>query len=305
MHACTLLERRMRGAGLEITAQNSPVAKWHAEWVDSGVCAVQGTHVQQNVLGDAPLIVTVTAAMAAGRAPPRPDWAPPHSLPQHTLTVYLNGIARGPGAVWSAVGVHGGDGTYDEHAQLRFEAAAPATDNEPGAVALEALRNAQRLAQASAPVAPIHVRAPPWMASLLSGIDGGHSLGPILREWNAARATRPGWLTQAAPHDNLPWADRAFAIAGLSDPGKAWGDPGPAYATVPRAVPPSTTVCCVCYEDYEDVLPAAGVIAPTAAGLFACRHAVCRECDMRVQQSAITTCPMCRAGRVHWILRRP
>ena len=156
-------------------------------------------------------------------------------------------------------------------------------------------------------MAPIDVRAPPWMASLLSGIDGGQSLGPILREWNAARATRPGWLTQAAPHDNLPWADRAYTIAGLSDPGKAWGHPGPAFAAVPRANPPSTTVCCVCYEDYEDVLPAAGVLAPTYGrrARFACRHAVCRECDMRVQQSANTTCPMCRAGRVHWILHRP
>ena len=190
------------------------------------------------MLGDTPLIVTVTAAAAAGRAPPRPDWAPPHNLPQHTLTVYLSGTTRGPGAVWSAVGVHGGDGTYDEHAQLRFEAAAPATDHEPGAVALEALRNAQRLAQASAPVAPIHVRAPPWMASLLSGVDGGQSLGPILREWDAARATRPGWLTQAAPHDNLPWAETDRHRRPASDPGKRRvGAPGPGFRGSPSREP--------------------------------------------------------------------
>ena len=303
--ACKLLERRMRGAGLDIPA-NSPTAKWHAAWTDSGICTVlHSGRVQQHVLGDAPLMVTVTAATAAGRDPPRPDWAPPVNLPQHTVTVYLNGRARraqGSSSVWSAVGVVGGDGIHDEAAHLAFEAGAPTEATGLASIAQEALHNAQRLTQVGA---AIHVRAPPWMATILAGLDGGASYGPIAREWETTRATRAGWLTRAAPYDNLPWADRALTIAELCAPGKAWGAAGPAYAMGPWASPPVSTVCAICIDDYDDVLPATGMLAPTAAGHFACTHALCRACDLRVQRSQNTKCPMCRAPRLHWVPARP
>ena len=92
--------------------------------------------------------------------------------------------------------------------------------------------------------------------------------GPIAREWETTRATRAGWLTRAAPYDNLPWADRALTIAELCAPGKAWGAAGPAYAMGPWASPPVSTVCAICIDDYDDVLPATGMLAPTAARAF-------------------------------------
>ena len=136
------------------------------------------------------------------------------------------------------------------------------------------------------------------MATILAGLGGGASYGPIAREWETTRATRAGWLTRAAPYDNL-------TIAELCAPGKAWGAAGPAYAMGPWASPPVSTVCAICIDDYDDVLPATGVIAPTAAGHFACPHALCRECDLRVQRSQNTKCPMCRAPRLHCVPARP
>ena len=139
------------------------------------------------------------------------------------------------------------------------------------------------------------------MVNTLAGIDGSMAYDAIRRVWETTRQTRDCWLSTATVHTDLPWADRADSLAHLCLGGKTWGDTDPAQAALPRADLPAHDMCCVCLEDYDDPLPAAAGITPTAEGLFACRHVVCRECAHAIQNAQNPKCPLCRQPRLRWV----
>ena len=119
-----------------------------------------------------------------------------------------------------------------------------------------------------------------------------------MSKWTDIREIRDAWLTTADARDDLPWADRADTLARMCSEGRRWGNVAPDAAHLPDAEPPSETTCCICYEDFVDPIPAAGVVTPTAMGLFACNHApMCRTCDISVQGMPNSRCPLCRQPR--------
>ena len=68
--------------------------------------------------------------------------------------------------------------------------------------------------------------------------------------------------------------------APLCLPDKSWGAVGADLAANPIATIPDPDVCSVCYEDFDEMLPAAQGTTPTAAGRFDCPHSLCRACDL-------------------------
>ena len=207
------------------------------------------------------------------------------------------------------VAVTGGDGTFDETATLQYEAAAPAEDADRQKVSRDVMREIARL-HLRAPVGtPLHVRTPAPMVDTLAGLDGALTYGAIRRSWVTVRAHGEAWLSAATPHAGLPWADRATTLAAMCTEKKRWGDTGPSHAHLPLAAAPDPDTCCICFEDFADMLPAPEINAhsrhPTAPGAFTCSHVLCRACDRTLQASANPRCPMCRQPRAHWISLRP
>ena len=314
-----MLEKLMRGAGLDMPPVG-PVRRWQMAWIDTGICSelADPTRLRQHVMvegTDEHRLAVVTGFARLVKAP-RPDWAPPASQPAGTLQIYvgidvgarLNGERR---CAWGIVGVANGDGLYDDpydDAPLRrpqpaFEAGAAGV---PGSELLETIARELDRLLASRPPAPVSVRVPPAFAALFAGLSYLPSYPQIRRYLSRARSRAPLWLSTAAPHAGFPWADRAAAIATLCLPDMVFGDVNPSLAQRTRATPPAVEECCVCYEDFSDALPSAAMDSPALAGRFACRHALCRACDLSMQHRGGTVrCPLCRQPRRFWLQLRP
>ena len=224
-------------------------------WVDTGICSEANGRLQQRLLDNHPTIALVSPRTAVLRSPPRPDWAPPRHLPPQTVTAYV-GMATGRDCTtWSVVAVTGGDGTFDETATLQYEAAAPAEDADRQKVSRDVMREIARL-HLRAPVGtPLHVRTPAPMVDTIAGLDGAPTYGAIRHSWMTVRAHGEAWLSAATPHTGLPWADRATTLAAMCTEKKRWGDTGPSHAHLPLAAAPDPDTCCICFEDFVDMLP--------------------------------------------------
>ena len=143
--------------------------------------------------------------------------------------------------------------------------------------------------------APHHTRHGCWrVCARAQPLSIGHV-------WSNLRVTREAWLSTADAYDDLPWADRAAAIAALCLPGKRWGNVAQLHAALPPAEAPDIDECSVCYDQFEDTLPRPGGCVPAATGMFACSHVLCRTCDRAVQQLQNPRCPLCRQPRVRWL----
>ena len=138
-------------------------------------------------------------------------------------------------------------------------------------------------------------------ASELAGLGATHEYGPIRGIWARLRAQGHAWLTAAAAHEGIAWADRALSVARLCLPDKTWGAVGADLAANPTATIPDPDACSVCYEDFDEMLPAAQGTTPTAAGRFACPHSLCRACDLAIQNGPNPRCPICRQPRTAWL----
>ena len=227
-----LLERRMRGAGLQVR-QPGPAARWRTLWTPTICTADHLNRVQQRVLGPTPML-GVTEGRSHWRRDPRPDLAPPLRPPARTLQVYLgSAVSPGGNAAWSLVVVSGGDGFADLTATHILEAAGPLetdrqTDRWNGAhdptaeaatlaAAIEALAT---LDHGPHSTAPLTLRAPIPHALAVGGM-GEPATDELYRRfriaWRASAAARNGglWLGGARPMSDQPWVDRAHALAQL------------------------------------------------------------------------------------------
>ena len=148
------------------------------------------------------------------------------------------------------------------------------------------------------------VHAPPTLAATIAGHTLCDGYQQIRRWW--VDAARPAllYLAGGSPYQGMPWADRAHAIAKSCLPDRSWGGNNP-QGNVRPVTPPAPVDCCVCFEDLDDPLPTASWTSQAIRGMFDCRHALCRACDLRTQRSANTRCPMCRQPRRAWIQMRP
>ena len=316
-----LIERRMRGAGLDMPPIG-PVRRWQMVWVDTGVCSESAdpTRLIQHVMpeGTDPRRLAVVTGFARLLKAPRPDWAPPPRPPPATLQIYLGYtrvFSRGARlCAWAIVGVDGGDGLYDDPCapalppgpHVAFEAGAAHEVGAPFAVLLVTVAQELDRLLSARPPTPVSIRAPPELAAALAGLTSTPAYPQVRRCLDRARARAPLWLSGAAAHSGLPWADRAAAIATLCLPDMVFGSVGPALALRPHAPMPAPDECCVCYGDFSEPLPSAAMDSPALAGRFACQHALCRACDLDLQRRpSAERCPLCRQPRRVWLPARP
>ena len=315
------LERQMRAAGLTVT-EPGPLARWSTAWVDSGICSIyQANRVTQNTLRDGPLLGAVHGISAA-RLAPRPDRAPPASPPAAAIQLYV-AMTRSPNTTtWSAVAVQGGDGLTDDHAALVFEAAGPTdrTTGNWGCDLTAAIGRALQAAQAAAPMAPVVLRADGPIARTAAGLGDCSE-----RDYRRLQQILTHLYVAGSECDaGLPWADRALALARLCLPTngapRTWGVAGQTWPALPQAAPPAQTTCPVCLEDLTDPLPTAQWTSQAPVGLggptylYACSHAVCRRCDLRLQHPVqlapggpltVQSCPLCRSPRARRTRTQP
>jgi hypothetical protein len=185
---------------------------------------------------------------------------------------------------------------------LAFEAAGPLLDapsRTMGRAVTQAVREAARLLDRRGG-APTLVRADPSVAKVIAGVvrDVPHYRR---HEWKEMGRHRRLWLGSAAPFRGNPWADRARYLAARCATRVRHGEVGPALAGLDAAALPDADACCICMEDFADVLPSGDAQSRSVEGLYNCTHAVCRSCD----GTQLQRCPLCRADRVRWIPRRP
>ena len=302
-----LLERRMRGAGLTIPP-DGPVERWRQQWVEAGICSDPGANFRQHVLGGVPRMAW-PRGISAARGAPRPDWAPPQTLPAGTTEVYIGLAETRHRAAWSVIGVANGDGLWSGGSHLAFEAAGPIRDADrrtPGHCLTQAVCEAARMLDRRGGT-PALLRAPTTAAKTIAGTvaDVQHYRR---REWTEASRHRRLWLATAVAQTDNPWADRASDLANRCLRGRRHGEVDASLAAqVPAAELPDADQCCICFEDFTDVLPTADGHSRSLEGMFEspCRHSLCRECDRDVQGGPNPKCPLCRQPRKVWIQRRP
>ena len=128
-HRCELLQRMMRAAGLPATScfgPNSPLVRWRAVWVETGVCD-DNASLTQNLLPDQPMTPLLPAGgLAARRLCVRIECAPPTVIPPTTTQVYVAASADGAG--FGLTLVRGGDAEYDHTAIHVADASGRAPD---------------------------------------------------------------------------------------------------------------------------------------------------------------------------------
>ena len=305
----SLLENRMRGAGLEVKPPG-PLARWRSQWATTGMCSedAAGT-LSQNALSDQPQFHRSVGLMRYLGAP-RPDRVAKLSAGASSIQAYVGYVLRGDSCAWGVVILRGGDGVHDDGAQRIVEAGAALTqqDPKPHHVAVAATECIVRLLEATGlPAGPTTIRASEAVSKVLAGIASINFYHHIQRQYRQLNRRGQVWLGEARPHKGNAWADRALAIAQMCrDPRRRWGVPGPDYSHLPTATAPADTECPVCLNDFSDVLPRPEMTSRATGGLFDCAHAVCRACDTRIQASQNAhRCPLCRAQRLRWIPRRP
>ena len=130
-----------------------------------------------------------------------------------------------------------------------------------------------------------------------------------LRRRRALRSQRgAAWIAGYVPNTPFPWAERAVALADYASRhgtyGMTWSDRYRGVRPHAPHVPPwaSEADCSVCLEPFSESWPAPTDSSRAPAGRWHCSHAVCRGCDVHIQNSANDRCPLCRADRrVHML----
>ena len=125
-----------------------------------------------------------------------------------------------------------------------------------------------------------------------------------MRSWRPASEARGGrlWLAGYRPTPAYLWGERASALAHYGRQHGFFGAlPSDLAAERPRAPDPppwASDDCPVCLDPYADPWPSGDVLSRAPLGRWVCGvHAVCIGCDLHVEFSANTRCPLCRAAR--------
>ena len=328
-----LLARQMRGAGLPLAScygPNGPLARWEAQWLRAGVASLagDGSLDMQLLPRDPPMPLGLAGPIInLQRLAPRPDWAPPGTLPSTTRQVLL--AAPSDGSAWGAVVLRGGDCLRDQHAVHVADLAGPVSLDRAAADFVDATVLSPVVAELSAALwalaslhaqggvadtSPVALRfSEPQAAALAAGTCHpppalARICGALLRRLLAARERRSGcvWVVGWRPDRRHVWGARALSLSQWGRDGYVARPPtmlAPELAGVAHAAPPALTSCSVCLDDFESDLPHPDHCSPCPRGRWACHpprlaHFVCLACDAQIQNRVNNRCPECRAGRV-------
>ena len=153
------------------------------------------------------------------------------------------------------------------------------------------------------------VAAGTWVPTAASRLQA--ALATSLRATRQQRA-QCVWIAGFAMHRrDFPWGERAAALAQLGSAQGWWGPLALGVPSLAACAPRAPLVpwahadsdCPVCLQPLTDMLPTADARARAPSGRWSCVHAVCRDCDLAVQRSANSRCPLCRAVRVVRVCR--
>jgi len=320
-------ERQWRARGHDVHAA---LQNWRERWVDTGVCTVEGSVAAQKLLPPQPP-GTLTDAAANGAPTPRLDlqWG---GVAPAALTVHLDCRSlpwgQEPHACWGYT--------------IRLQAPPAATRTVLDRQGRERDRLGALLAGLAdaALCATAWARPGNGTAVILTSPDrdalrlaagtwdaGERSLGAYMRRptdecralaalarrayerLDALRRDSPVFMRDSAAgveRDRavaLAWrAPRPLDLPGVSDieriPGLLYGG-----RTDDDAGEHGFGRCCVCTEDFRDVvpipapqggLPAAGSPRPPGSFAWPCAHSLCYDCD---GHHSMTRCPLCQRAR--------
>ena len=272
---------------------------------------------------------TVAVGRHAAILAPRPDWAPPASVPGDWPLFYISGSAEAA----AVVAVKGGDGYTDWNASIIAEGGAPIELREENraylgastrdeltgtwqALCLALMTIDATMAQGGCAIIRIPYQYRRQLTGLRSVDQPHQALEDKARElWRdcnrRGQVFVSGWRQQAG----YTWGERARAITQHCGT-QPWGTLPTRWDGIPRLpqIPGTGDTCAICFEPFDDPLPrptgngqGPTSVAQQGRHMFACqRHATCVECDEYVcTTQPWGRCPLCRADRVESRRRLP